>query len=71
MDPCKSIDPNAQDILELRVWLPTDSIELCASSELGVWKPPCGVCAKWWAPVFAMTFVSRNEGMAFESFGVN
>lgn len=74
-DPCKTIDPAAQDILDLTVWLPgdplTDRIEMVNSTDLGVWMPPCGVCAKWWAPVFAMTFVCCDEGMAFETFGVN
>ncbi len=73
-DPCHTIDPFVDDVLSLNVWLPreplTDTIEQCTSAQLGVWKVP-GVCEKWWAPVFAMTFVCCDEGMAFETFGVN
>lgn len=72
-DPCKSLDPFVDDLIDLIVWLPSssfDAMELCSSAEFCAWKPP-DVCIKWFAPVFAVAFVRYNEATVFETFGVN
>ena len=70
-DPCKSSDPNLEDILNLRVWTPNDFIEQCTSAQLGAWDTS-QIDNKPYAKGFSMTFVCIHEGTAFfETFGVN
>lgn len=70
MDPCKSVDPFVEDMLDLRVWQPADTIEFWSIDEYLLSKPD-GVVIRWLAPKFAMAFICDNEGVNIQTFGVN
>ena len=69
-DPCHAVDPNVQDLIDLRVWCPDDTIEFWNMGEYLLSKPD-DIVIRWLAPKFAMAFVCDNEDVNIQTFGVN